>query len=324
MKSFTIHEIERLSGVKAHNLRSWEHRYHILIPLRSGDYTRRYTVDDLKLILDISLLRSNGCKVSKLAVFTPTAIRQKVALLSTNEAIWQRTINNLIVVMYNRQGFSFDDVLTGFLEDWPVDVLVEQVLYPFLKITRLLWLGHRLCEEHEIVTASRRKIILAIENQLVSTVHSSSVVLFLPDSRQLDLGLLFLHYFLKSRGIKVCYLGTDVSLTNIKTSIEIYEPSFLYTYLYPKTKFPVDQLLTFMSLQSPLTKLIVGEYVEFSNTILQSPNLLRLKFDESLLYLENYCETSKFQNAQAQVLTGQGEPPLIQSDLIAPQHTIQL
>ncbi|MBU3714935.1 MAG: MerR family transcriptional regulator, partial [Ferruginibacter sp.] len=35
MNSFTIKDLENLSGIKAHTLRIWEHRYNFLKPSRS-------------------------------------------------------------------------------------------------------------------------------------------------------------------------------------------------------------------------------------------------------------------------------------------------
>lgn len=48
MKSFTINDLERFSGVKAHTLRVWERRYSLLQPHRTAGNFRFYTLDELK------------------------------------------------------------------------------------------------------------------------------------------------------------------------------------------------------------------------------------------------------------------------------------
>ena len=53
---YAIKDLERLSGIKAHTLRIWEQRYGILKPERTDTNIRYYTAEDLKRILNISLL----------------------------------------------------------------------------------------------------------------------------------------------------------------------------------------------------------------------------------------------------------------------------
>ena len=54
---YVIKDLERISGIKAHTLRIWEQRYGILKPERTDTNIRYYTSEDLKHILNVSLLR---------------------------------------------------------------------------------------------------------------------------------------------------------------------------------------------------------------------------------------------------------------------------
>ena len=54
--SFTIKELEALSGIKAHTIRIWEQRYHFLKPSRTQTNIRRYSNDELKTLLTVALL----------------------------------------------------------------------------------------------------------------------------------------------------------------------------------------------------------------------------------------------------------------------------
>ena len=60
MGTYSIKELEQLSGIKAHTLRMWEQRYDILKPDRSTTNIRNYCDEDLKTLLNISLLNSRG------------------------------------------------------------------------------------------------------------------------------------------------------------------------------------------------------------------------------------------------------------------------
>ena len=51
MNSFTIKDLESLSGIKAHTIRIWEQRYSFLKPQRTDTNIRYYTNEELKKIL---------------------------------------------------------------------------------------------------------------------------------------------------------------------------------------------------------------------------------------------------------------------------------
>lgn len=285
-KSFTINDLERFSGIKAHTLRIWERRYALLQPIRSAGNFRVYTLDELKKILDIALLNKNGYRISGLSKTDPSVIKDKVRLLPFEYNKWQKAINDLTIQMYTFDPGSFEWILDELLLIWPIDILVEKIIYPFLKTTRLLWVGNKLCEEHLVVTAIRKKLILAIETAPLLNKPEKTILLFLPDSKQLDLGLLYGNYFLKKRGIHVLYLGTDVSIQNLKSIFYVHPPKFIFTYLSLHHHFPTHKLLECMDTYAPTSKLIIGKYTLDEDDPGIIPNMVQLPYQEALDYLE--------------------------------------
>ena len=53
--SFSIKDLENLSGVKAHTIRIWEKRYNLLSPERTQTNIRRYSLLSLQKLLNITL-----------------------------------------------------------------------------------------------------------------------------------------------------------------------------------------------------------------------------------------------------------------------------
>src|SRR4051812_44373224 len=98
---YAIKDLERLSGIKAHTLRIWEQRYGILKPERTDTNIRYYTGDDLKKILNISLLNNNGVKISKIA-----KLKQE-DVLAQAQAILNR---------YNNAGEQVDNLILCMME----------------------------------------------------------------------------------------------------------------------------------------------------------------------------------------------------------------
>ena len=48
MSSYSIKDLERISGIKAHTIRIWEQRYNIVSPNRTDTNIRHYDDEDLK------------------------------------------------------------------------------------------------------------------------------------------------------------------------------------------------------------------------------------------------------------------------------------
>ena len=65
MQTYSIADLEKLSGIKSHTIRIWEKRYELVKPLRTDTNIRAYNDDQLKKILNVSFLINNGMKISK-------------------------------------------------------------------------------------------------------------------------------------------------------------------------------------------------------------------------------------------------------------------
>ena len=78
---YSISDISKLSGVKAHTIRIWEQRYGIVKPKRSDTKIRYYTDEDVKHLMNVSVLNRNGIKISKIAELCANEIQNKVCSL---------------------------------------------------------------------------------------------------------------------------------------------------------------------------------------------------------------------------------------------------
>ncbi|MTI21521.1 MerR family transcriptional regulator, partial [Fulvivirga sp. RKSG066] len=85
MGKYSIKELEKLSGIKAHTLRIWEKRYGIISPDRTDTNIRTYSDVELKKLLNIAILNHHGFKISKIAKLSEDEIMQHVAHLSEDD-----------------------------------------------------------------------------------------------------------------------------------------------------------------------------------------------------------------------------------------------
>ena len=65
MLKYSMSQVETLTGISAHALRVWERRYNFILPKRSPANIRYYSDDQLKQLLNVSILIRNGHRISK-------------------------------------------------------------------------------------------------------------------------------------------------------------------------------------------------------------------------------------------------------------------
>jgi MerR family transcriptional regulator, light-induced transcriptional regulator len=233
MNAFTIKDLENLSGVKAHTIRIWEQRYSFIKPQRTDTNIRYYSNEELKTILNISLLNKYGYKISHIDKMHPEEIRDKIISLSNVQAQQERIVNEMIRYMVDLDIDKFETLLDNYIIARGVDKTITQIIFPFLERIGILWLTNHInpAQEHLVTNVIRQKLIAGIEGVFTHIQVNKSVLLFLPEGEHHELGLLYMYYLLKSRGVKTLYLGANVPVKDIEFVSKLKKPDYLYTHL---------------------------------------------------------------------------------------------
>jgi MerR family transcriptional regulator, light-induced transcriptional regulator len=230
---FSIKELENLSGVKAHTIRIWEYRYDFLKPARTDTNIRYYRSQELKTVLDISLLNKYGYRMSQLNRMSPEELRSKILALSDKQAERDRLVNDLIARMIDFDSETFEQVLDAYILTHGIDKAITRIVFPFLDRIGILWFtGHvNAAQEHLVSHVIRQKLIVGIDRG--SAVHpvNKTGLLFLPEGEHHELGLLYVYYLLKTHGVGVLYLGADLPLKDLESVCAHRKPDFLYSHL---------------------------------------------------------------------------------------------
>ncbi|MBS1732681.1 MAG: MerR family transcriptional regulator [Bacteroidetes bacterium] len=261
MNSFTIKDLENLSGIKAHTLRIWEQRYNFLKPNRTFTNIRYYSNDELKKILNIALLNKYGYKISHIDKMSEAEIKEKLFSLNQLEAQQERIVNDLIKNMVDLDMESFEVTLDKFIMVRGVERAITQIIFPFLEKIGILWLTNHInpAQEHLVSNIIRQKLIVGIESVTSSVKVNKSVVLFLPEGEYHELGLLFIYYMLKSRGVQVIYLGSSIPMKDVAYVVNLKKPDLLFSHLTTVgTNFNFDRFLSNMSKTFPDTPTVIS------------------------------------------------------------------
>ncbi len=279
MNAFTIKDLENLSGIKAHTIRIWEQRYSFLNPQRTDTNIRYYSNNELQKILNIALLNKYGFKVSHINKMTEEEINEKILTLSQMEAQQERLLNELICHMVDMKMDRFEWVLDKYISLRGIEKTITQIIFPFLERIGILWLTNHInpAQEHLVTNIIRQKLILGIENVKLQADSKTSMLLFLPEGEYHELGLLFIHYLLKSKGIKVLYLGANVPLRDIEFVVKQKNPDILYIHLTSiANNFNLEKFITNAGNRIP-DKTIVVSGLPFQNYKKNVPENFQVK-----------------------------------------------
>lgn len=233
MDSFTIKDLENLSGIKAHTIRIWEQRYQFLKPSRTGTNIRYYSNDELKKVLNIALLNKYGFKISHIDKMNEGELREKIISLTQLQAQQERIVNELIQCMVDIDVEKLEDILDNFIQLKGIERTITQIIFPFMEKIGILWVTNHInpAQEHLVSNIIRQKLIVGIESVSTSLKVNKTILLFLPEGEYHELGMLFMYYLLKSRGISTIYLGANVPLRDVEYVVNLKKPDYLYSHL---------------------------------------------------------------------------------------------
>ena len=246
MSSYTIKDLEQISGIKAHTIRIWEQRYQFLQPQRTETNIRSYSAEELKVILNVSLLNKYGFKISHIDKMSTAEIEDKIMGLNQLDAEKERVVNALIKDMVSLNMFAFEKQLDLYISQKGIEKTVTSIIFSFLERVGVLWITNHInpAQEHLASNIIRQKIILGIEKLPKGLQSNKLVVLFMPEGEYHEIGLLFVHYLLKLRGFNVDYLGTNVPTVDLKYLTEIKKVDYLYAHITAPIKgFKLNKFL---------------------------------------------------------------------------------
>lgn len=287
MAVYSIKDLEKLSGIKAHTIRIWEQRYGILNPRRTKTNIRYYQDDDLKFLLNVALLNKNGIKISKIAKMDKLEVAEKVAAIAEINFEYGTQLDALTISMIEMDEVKFNRIINTNIDQIGFERTMLEIIYPFLDKLSVLWLTGSInpVQENFISYLIRQKIISAIDREdLPAQAGTEKYIIYLPEGERQELSLLFMHYLLKSRGKYVLYLGQDISLSDLRDAAGIHQPDFLFTMITETfAQEPVQQYVDRMASSFPDTTILLSGYQVIAQQVNAPENVKILRSLEQTL-----------------------------------------
>ena len=231
MVVYTIKDLEKLSGVKAHTLRIWEKRYNIITPKRTPTNIRYYLDEDLKSILNIALLNRNGIKISKISKMDEGAIQKKVAEITDVDESFESQLDSLTISLLELDEEKFVKLINKNFEQRGCTEAMLEVIYPLLDKLALMWMSGSIKNVHEKFVSHLIKRKCDIEIDKAEITRDETFLIYLPEGETNNLSLHFLHFLIRDQGFKVINVGHEVELSDISDVIEIKNPHYVFTII---------------------------------------------------------------------------------------------
>jgi MerR family transcriptional regulator, light-induced transcriptional regulator len=274
MRHYTINELEKLTGILAATIRVWERRYNIIKPQRTETNRRWYDDDDLKRLINISIIYNSGIKISKIAKYTGPELEEKVEFLTRDSVKSDIHINSLIVAMFSFNSNAVNEILLRSIINSGFEETFSSVVFPFLRRIGIMWHtgSANIGAEHFISNILRGRLITAIDAlPPANDPKRKRVIMYLPDNELHELGLLFYSYLIRKSGHEVLYLGQTTPFPALMEANEKWHSDIIVT-----------GTLSYLSISEP------EEYLNNLSSIFKSQKILVSGSLANESYIEKY------------------------------------
>lgn len=232
MEYYTLNDLERLTGIKPDTIRIWEKRYGLTIPGRTSTNRRRYSDEDLRKLLNISVLLKSGYRISQIAEMSVNDLDSNTANVLLTKTKNDDFILLLLSAMTKFDEVAVNEILLKAVIMFGVEKTFSDIVFPFLDRVGMMWHTGmiNIGSEHFISNIFRRRLIAAFDNLNEPPVDGSKkVMLFLPEKELHELGLLYYAYITRKEGHRVLYLGQSTPLLAATESARVWDPDIIIT-----------------------------------------------------------------------------------------------
>ena len=198
--NYSIRDLEKLSGIKAHTIRIWELRYGLLTPSRTDTNIRHYSNEDLRKLLNVSSLLQKGIKISHISKLSSKQIDEQAASAQTKESIAEDYLPSaqhaLMIALFEFNEESFNKAFSLSVLKFGFADAMFKVLYPVLDKIGALWSSGEIvpAQEHFISNLVKQKLFSATDSLMINADKKDTFILFLPEGELHEIGLLLTNY----------------------------------------------------------------------------------------------------------------------------------
>jgi MerR family transcriptional regulator, light-induced transcriptional regulator len=230
-ETYTIKELEIISGIKSSSIRMWEKRYGLMSPVRTETNFRRYTKEDLRKILQIAYLINKGNKPNKLALLSTDQISEICQYEFLNMQSESSYINELLLRMIDKDIEGFELQFDKILDKMLAAEFVVSVLEPLIEKIRQLWLVRSVEPFYEEYFLNRIiiKALVTAEKERKSGRSVREILIFQADTKTIPAKLSLVYFLAAIKNYKIHFYFNQLSPETICEMKGKINPDLVYT-----------------------------------------------------------------------------------------------
>lgn len=211
---YNIRAVERMTGVPAATLRSWERRYGFPAPDRSATARRLYADSEVAAIRWIKARTEAGLSVAQAVQQVQAAAAAPPARAVTGRPT--DLVQRFVAAIARYDEAAAEQALSAAFARFPADVVITELLTPALVAVGDAWARGELAvsAEHFASGLVRRRLFSMLAALPELGVAPTVVLACVPDEHH-EIGLTMLALFLRWAGVHVVNLGADVPVADL-------------------------------------------------------------------------------------------------------------
>jgi DNA-binding transcriptional MerR regulator len=233
---YNLKAVCKETGLSPATLRAWERRYGLIKPQRSAGGHRLYTRQDVELLKWLVERQKEGLSISRAVEMWKTYPQSEQNLLTHTTNLHSGTGESMVDELRDQwiaACLAFDDraasqTLQQAFAIAPPETVSMQVLQKGLVQIGERWYdGSATVQQEHFASAFAIRRLNALITSCAAPTRPGSIVVACPPREEHDFILLLATYLLRRNGWNVLYLGSNVPLSNLDTTIQSAQPSLV-------------------------------------------------------------------------------------------------
>ncbi len=220
---YTLTELATISGVEPQKLRLWKTRYDFpkALPIREHS---KYTEKELIRLVNVSILLTQGWRISKALNLAPEELRERATDLSSSSMAKFRfaaVINGLIRHIFDYDQLSFVRLYQSARSRISMAEMLTEIDFPLLQRISLLWRNEKVKNMHQRFLSELLMKSYAADiyrRLLTQSSDEDAIILYSGDGTYSRLFMYFSAVYLMTKKRSVILLGESLSYREISKS----------------------------------------------------------------------------------------------------------
>ena len=219
-------------GLSAATLRAWERRYGLLKPQRSPGGHRLYSRQDIEMLKWLVERQNEGVSISQAVEMWKTlyegGTHAPAVEISTGEAMLDELRDRWITACANFDDQAANRTLNqAFASAAPETICTEVLQKGLAKIGEGWYSGSNSVQQEHFASAIAIRRLDNLLAAVTPPTRPGHLLAACPPGEEHDFALLMVTYLLRRSGWDVVYLGSNVPLTDLDSTIQSTQPTLI-------------------------------------------------------------------------------------------------